>query len=67
MTLARLKLYIDQVNEGSWSQDQMQAESAALLKAFEVHKEEEEEDLVRMDYTSKQVEDLRKKYQTIAS
>ena len=69
VTLARLKLFLDQVNDGTWSQDQMHTESETLLKAFEtggIHKEDEEGDLVRMDYMSKQVEDLRKKYQTIA-
>ena len=64
MTMARLKAFLAQVNEGAWSQDQMHAESAALLKAFE-DKEEEDDELVKMDYTSKQVEDLCKKYQTI--
>ena len=68
MTMARLKTFLAQINEGMWSQDQMHAESAALLKAFEEKKEEEEQDdLVTMDYTSKQVEDLHKKYQTIAT
>ena len=55
------------MNDGSWSQDQRLAKSAAFLKSFQAHQEEVEEDLVRMDYTSKQVEGLRKKYQTITS
>ena len=66
MTVARLRTFLAQVNEGTWSQDQMHVESEAVLRAFEEHKEEEEEDLVRMDYKSKQVEDIGKKCQTIA-
>ena len=67
MTLAHFKSFLDQVNAGTWSSDQRHTESEAILKGFEAGgPPKEEDDLVRLDYTSKQVEDLRKKYQTIA-
>ena len=66
MTSAKLKMFLAQVHDGTWSQKQMLAESAALLKALE-EKEEEDEEQVHMDYTSKQLEGLRKKYQSIVT
>ena len=33
LTVAKLKTFLAQVSEGTWSQDQVLAESAALLKA----------------------------------
>ena len=35
VTSAKLKVFLAQVHEGTWSQEQMLAESAALLKALE--------------------------------
>ena len=66
MTVAKLRAFLAQVHEGTWSQDQMLAESAALLQSLE-DKEEEDDELVQMDYTSKQLEGLFKKYQSIAT
>ena len=40
MTMSRLKMFLAQVNEGMWYQDQIHTESAALLKPFEEHKME---------------------------
>ena len=45
--MARLKSFLDQVNDGTWSQDQTHTKTEALLKAFEgaIQKEDEEDDL----------------------
>ena len=56
MTSAKLKLFLAQVYEGTWSEGKMLAELAALLKDLE----EKDEEQVHMDYTSK-------KYQSIAT
>ena len=50
------------MNKGTWSSDQRAPESAGFLKACG-----QEEDLLKVDYTSKQVDGLCKKYQTIAA
>ena len=65
LSVAKLKVFLDQMNEGKWSLDQMVVESATFHKAR--GQEDEEEERVKVDYTSKQVDSLRKKYQDIAS
>ena len=43
MTPAKLKMFLAQVHEGTLSQEQMLAESAAFLKAVEEKEEDDEE------------------------
>ena len=62
LSVAKLKVFLDQFNEGKLSSDQLAVECAIFLKVC--GQEDEEEEHVKVE--SKQVDGLRKKYQSIS-
>ena len=63
--VAKLWSVLNQIKEGRESYtDDLAIDCVALLKSIG---QEDEEEHVKVDYTSKQVEELPKKYQTIAA